>query len=172
MVAAPGSWVPGDLDLYVAIQTGFDALHQYLENEQGFEDITSPPFLADPGYQAPYPVDHPEDNPHIPPEAAMDDYRRFCKTIQTNNQDVQVFVDLIRTRLSSPANIVLQFPASCAMNWLTANEIVVTYPNLTTNNIALLRPHGRGAPTGPSEIREGIWLDKYVSRGFNLVEFG
>ncbi|KAG8938016.1 hypothetical protein FRC00_002955 [Tulasnella sp. 408] len=162
VVAAPASWVPGDLDLYVATRSGFNALRHYLEDEQGFEDITPPPFLANPGYQAPYPVADPEDNPPIPPQAAMDDYRRFSKTVQVNNQHMQVFVDLILIRSSSPANIVLQFPASCAMNWLTANEIIVTYPNLTVNNIALLRPHGRGAPTGHSEIREGLWLDKYI----------
>lgn len=136
LVAAPASWVPGDLDIYVATAGGFEALRHYLQHDQGFEDITPPPPLVNLGYQAPYPVMDrddvdPDDVHHVAPVAGMVDYRRFCKTVHVNSQGTEVFVDLIHTCSPSPANLVLQFPASCAMNWLTANEVVITYPKLT-----------------------------------------
>ncbi|KIO25887.1 hypothetical protein M407DRAFT_24742 [Tulasnella calospora MUT 4182] len=153
LVAAP-AWVPRDLDVYVGSKSGFDALVHYLEDERGFEDITPPPPLSNELLQVPYTVPDPDDVHHFPSDAQIADYRRFVKTALVNNHNSDVFVDLIQTRSLSAGNLVLQFPASCVMNWLTANEIVVTYPSLTVNNIALLHPHGRCAPTDVHRIRE------------------
>ncbi|KIO17052.1 hypothetical protein M407DRAFT_33298 [Tulasnella calospora MUT 4182] len=158
LVASP-VWVPRDLDVYVGSTSRFDALVHYLEDERGFEDITPPPPLSNELLQVPYPVSDPDDVHHFPSDAH---YCRFVKTASVNNHNSDVFVDLIQTRSPSPGNLVLQFPASCVMNWFTANEIVVTYPSLTVNNIALLHPHGCCAPTDVHRIREDIWLDKHV----------
>ncbi|KAG8942842.1 hypothetical protein FRC04_003473 [Tulasnella sp. 424] len=164
LVSAP-SWTPRDLDVYVGSAGGFDALSLYFEND-GFEDVTPPPPLAgllpQPAYPGAVVV-----VPHIPPEAQIHTYRRFSKV---NDQGTEVFVDLIRTRSTLPGNLVLQFPASCAMNWLTANEIVMTYPTLTLSNVALLHPHCRKPPTGALKMREDIWLGKYTARGFSLAQ--
>ncbi|KAG8915934.1 hypothetical protein FRC00_005755 [Tulasnella sp. 408] len=154
-LAVAPTWQPRDLDVYVGSARGFDALSQYLENV-GFEDITPPPPLADTALTPPSP------GPYTPLDARMSNYRRFVKIVAMNNEDTEVFLDLIQTRSVLPGNLVLNFPASCVMNWLTANEIVVTYPRLTFNNAALLRPHGRKPPTGVTKIKEDIWLDKYI----------
>ncbi|KIO26441.1 hypothetical protein M407DRAFT_7842 [Tulasnella calospora MUT 4182] len=164
-LAVAPTWSPRDLDIYVGSAGGLDALSQYLENE-GFEDITPPPPLVDTALTPPYP----DVAPYLPPNAQMSNYRRFVKLVAMNDRDTEVFVDLIQTRSVLPGNLVLNFPASCVINWLTANEIVLTYPRLTFNNVALLRPHGRKPPTGVLKIKEDIWLDKYVNRGFRLVE--
>lgn len=118
LVAAP-SWAPRDLDIYFGSAGGFDALSLYFENN-GLKDITPPPPPGWPTSPTTIPwcccrgPPHTSGcaDPHLPP------------LFQGQRSRHGGFVDLIRTRSTLPGNLVLRFPASCAMSWLTANEIV------------------------------------------------
>ncbi|KAG8942845.1 hypothetical protein FRC04_003476 [Tulasnella sp. 424] len=165
-LATTPSWIPGDLDLYVGSADGFEALCQYCESE-GFEDVTPPPPLA---YVSDDPDEIPNTPSHFHPYMQIRTYRLFVKTVRVGYRLTEVYIDLIQTESRIPALIVREFPLSCVMNWLTANDIVITYPRLTSSNIALLRPHGRKPPTGTLKIKEDVWLNKYIDRGFRFVE--
>lgn len=170
-LATAPSWTPRDLDIYVGSTSGFHNLHHYLKESEGY---TNPPLR--PHHQAthipptlPHPFVHDNHPSSSPFQRGISDYRRLVKSIQVNGQPTDVSIDLILTRSRHPADLVLQFPASCVMNWLTANEIILTYPDLTCNEIALLHPHHQPPVTGFKKTKENAWLDKYTARGFKLV---
>lgn len=169
-LATSPSWIPRDLDVYVGSTHGFITLSHYFKEREGFIDPTQPnpldPMHAHPDAQPPYPQDH--DNPSLP-QGGFANYCRLAKTVQLNEQAEYMFIDLIQTQSRHPANFVLRFPASCVMNWLTANEIVMTYPDITCNNVALLRPHCLPSTSGAAKAKEDAWLMKYKDRGFQIV---
>lgn len=170
-LATAPSWTPKDLDIYVGSATSFHALRRYLKKSEGYTD---PPLQ--PHHQTthipptlPYLYLHDSHPSTSPFQSGILDYRRLVKSIQVNGQPTDMSIDLILTRSRHPADLVLQFPASCVMNWLTANEIILTYPDLTCNGIALLHPHRQPSVTGFKKTKEDAWLNKYAARGFKLV---
>ncbi|GLB39544.1 hypothetical protein LshimejAT787_0700540 [Lyophyllum shimeji] len=182
-------WDPGDFDLYAPFGTGYTIVHWLITNE-GYKIVSdgSKSFTFHP-HTVPVPADGTcdwlTDLGHAP---AAHRTRRGSKThYEWNDSDIyrvyklcstkDTFIDVIESSKPSFLAPITKFHSTVVMNYLTPDEIVVLYPDLTFRREGILQyrdantvesyddPNQQQAPeTG----RKQDYLKKYKSRGFTL----
>lgn len=138
-----GGWVPKDLDLYTT-SYGYKKLRGHLL-KKGFHQMDS--------------VQTKHDNPNYPIMSGM--------KLVTNFKKMNVSIDVIVSRRTSPFGPIFHFHSTMVMNFISARGFFSAYPRLTEKHRALASPIGYLPSEEPTPKLLKI-LGKYVDRGFDI----
>ncbi|KAG8907588.1 hypothetical protein FRB99_003512 [Tulasnella sp. 403] len=155
ILGADRTWNSADLDLYVpAAEKGAKVVRYLCEDGYEIDKILQR-----------LPNIHPYGNQQI------NTVTKLKKTVEREGREpTQLTVDVIESQTANPILPILRFHTTFVMNWISADEITVTYPDITFRHVGVFglcvaKPVSRSH--GPS-----TWAEKYIGRGFKIYEDG
>lgn len=99
------------------------------------------------------------------------DHRKFItsttqleRRIRTLQGETRRIINIIQSS-DDATKPVSSFSATWCMNWIASDEIIVLYPEMTLENEGVLN-----SPQDYETDQQALWLAKYISRGFKLVD--
>ncbi|KAI0066303.1 hypothetical protein BV25DRAFT_1835928 [Artomyces pyxidatus] len=143
----PTQWEPVDLDIYCPLTTGWSVV-QYLIKEETCTLV-----------QERYSRDRTEEILHEYDNGAVN-------AVASLITPAGLKIDVITSTRNSPLLPITYFWATLVTNYISADDICITYPRLTLKGIGLINPIRK--PT----FRVILCIEKYSDRGFTLVDFG
>ncbi|KAG8924487.1 hypothetical protein FRC01_011431 [Tulasnella sp. 417] len=86
------------------------------------------------------------------------------RSVPGQKEPIIVHIDVIKGRVANPAKIIPEFHSTQVMNWMSADNITITYPVLTFAMRGVVN-WDRRSFGGPQDT---LWKEKYAARGFKL----
>ncbi|KAG8894674.1 hypothetical protein FRC00_008590 [Tulasnella sp. 408] len=81
-------------------------------------------------------------------------------------EPITVHIDVIECAFDNPIQIISEFHSTQVMNWMSADNISITYPVLTFAMKGIVNPN-RPSFDGP---KDPLWKAKYSARGFKIFD--
>ncbi|KIO24798.1 hypothetical protein M407DRAFT_98185 [Tulasnella calospora MUT 4182] len=88
------------------------------------------------------------------------------RSVPGQKEPITVHIDVINGRVANPTKIISEFHSTQVMNWVSADNITITYPVLTFTMRGAVN-WNRASFSGPTDT---LWWEKYAARGFKIFE--
>lgn len=147
-VASP--WRCNDMDIYVPSGDVKDKFVDFLQGQESYH-VMGRWIVNTPGIKR---------QPFFTFIASITRLKRSIRTLQGT---VTKRIRLLQST-DDATKPIASFSASWCMNWIGSDEIIVLYPDMTFAHGGVLNQARK------STNLQALWLSKYISRGFRLVE--